>query len=380
LDTSFLGGSDAFVAKFSSTGSLVWSTFLGGGSAEWGYDITTDGQGGVYVTGNTYSTDFPTPGGWDTSQNGSCDAFVAKFNSSGSLVWSTFVGGANYEEGRGVTTDGQGGVYVTGWTHSTDFPAVAGWDTSYNGNDDAFVAKFSSTGPLVWSTFLGGGSDDGARGITTDGQGGVYVTGYTWSTDFPTPGGWDTSYNGDQDAFVAKFTEVWRLSVRSTPVTGVSIAGTPAGKTNYSSNRQAATAVNLAAPASVSRPGRYYAFVRWLRDGVAQRAGLRTLKFTITKPTTATAVFRELKYIKIKGPTTVNEGSTASYKCIAYFSSGAPLDVTAKAAWTESSVYISFLRPGLLRTYSVPANRTCRIRASYKGKSCYLDITVRNIR
>jgi len=210
-DTSYNGDRDAFVAKFSSAGSLLWSTFLGGNDSDWSLGITADASGDVYVTGETYSADFPTPAGYDTSYNGDGDAFIAKFSSAGSLLWSTFLGGNDLDQGFGIATDASGGVYVTGRTYSADFPTPTGYDTSFDGDRDAFVAKFSSAGSLLWSTFMGGSSIDYGRGITTDASGGVYVTGHTWSADFPTPGGYDTSHNGYPaafvypDAFVAKF-------------------------------------------------------------------------------------------------------------------------------------------------------------------------------
>jgi len=210
-DTSHNGGDDAFVAKFSSAGSLLWSTFLGGNDYDYGQDIAADGSGGVYVTGRTNSADFPTPAGYDTTHNGNYDAFVAKFNSAGSLAWSTFLGGNGYDYGQGIAADGSGGVYVTGYTASADFPTPGGFDTSHNGGDDAFVAKFSSAGSLLWSTFLGGNASDWGEGIATDASGGVYVTGSTSSADFPTPAGYDTSHNGGDDAFVAKFSSAGSL-------------------------------------------------------------------------------------------------------------------------------------------------------------------------
>ena len=203
-DTSLSGGQDAFVAKFDSSGTLLWGTYLGGSTNDLGYGIAVDGSGGVYVTGYTYSPNFPTPGGSDTSFNGKCDGFVAKLDSSGTLLWATYVGGSYYDEAYGIAVDGSGGVYVGGRTRSFDLPAPGGWDTSLSGGADGFVAKFDSSGTLLWATYLGGSGGELVSGIAADGSGGVYVTGYTFSTDFPTPGGWDTSYNSTGDAFVAK--------------------------------------------------------------------------------------------------------------------------------------------------------------------------------
>ncbi|MEX0655298.1 MAG: SBBP repeat-containing protein, partial [Phycisphaeraceae bacterium] len=148
-----------------------------------------------------------TAGAHDTSHDGFSDAFVARLSATGELAWSTYLGGADYDTGYGIAVDDAGAVYVTGRTGSSDFPTTAGaHDTSHNGGDDAFVARLSATGELAWSTYLGGAASDGGRGIAVDGAGAVYVTGGTDSSDFPTTAGaHDTSHNGNADAFIAKF-------------------------------------------------------------------------------------------------------------------------------------------------------------------------------
>ena len=220
FDTTY-SGDDAFVSKFSPSGALLWSTYLGGDIGEWASAITSDGDGNIYVAGATGSADFPTtPGAFDTTYNGGVspgdgDAFVSKFSPDGALLWSTYLGGS---EGDGVHTiaeDGEGNVYVAGITSSSDFPTPVGYDTSYNGwLWDAFISRFSASGTLLWSTYLGGDSGESASAITSDGDGNIYVAGATGSADFPTtPGAYDESYNGpdspsniEGDAFVSKFT------------------------------------------------------------------------------------------------------------------------------------------------------------------------------
>jgi Beta-propeller repeat len=123
---------------------LDYSTFLGGGDGDRGWDIAVDGSGRACVTGRTNSEDFPTTtGAFDTTFNGEQDAFVTKLNASGSaLDYSTFLGGGNADEGQGIAVDGSGRVYVTGFTSSADYPTTSGaFDTSHNGLDDAFVTK-----------------------------------------------------------------------------------------------------------------------------------------------------------------------------------------------------------------------------------------------
>ncbi|MBM4047789.1 MAG: hypothetical protein FJ279_22015, partial [Planctomycetes bacterium] len=202
------GGADAYVAKFNSEGSLVWSTYLGGSFYDYAGDIVTDTGGKwVYLTGTTGSSSFPTPGGWDTSQNGGADAFVAKFNPRGALTWATFLGGTQWDWGWGNVTEESGEVYVTGYTWSTNFPVTtSGWDTTHNGESDAFVAKLNASGAVVWSTYLGGANVDSGFAIAMDArENRLYVTGETKSPDFPVDGAWDASPNGDSDAFLAQF-------------------------------------------------------------------------------------------------------------------------------------------------------------------------------
>ena len=148
-DNTLNSGYDVFVAKLNGSGTaLVYSTYLGGGGDDYGYEIAVDGSGNAYVTGQTGSTNFPvSPGAYDTTINGGyCDAFVTKLDGSGSaMVYSTYLGGSSSDYGYGIAVDGSGNVYVTGFTNSTNFPVTPGaYDTTYNGdNYDVFVTKFS---------------------------------------------------------------------------------------------------------------------------------------------------------------------------------------------------------------------------------------------
>ncbi|HKZ63500.1 MAG TPA: PKD domain-containing protein, partial [Thermoplasmata archaeon] len=216
-DTTPNGGpQDVFVAKLDATGStLLYATFLGGSGNETGFGIAVDASGTAYLTGWTWdaATDFPTtPGAYDTTHNGGDDAFVAKLDATGStLVYATFLGGSGYDDGIGIAVDVSGSAYVTGSTYdaATDFPTTPGaYDTTHNGGYDAFVAKLDEVGSgLLYSTFLGGSRYDDGIGIVVDASGVAFVTGSTFSTDFPTtPGAYDRTHNGGEDAFVAKLT------------------------------------------------------------------------------------------------------------------------------------------------------------------------------
>jgi hypothetical protein len=210
-DTTFNGDYDAFLVKLNAGGTdLIYATFLGGSNEDDGYSIAVDGDGNAYVTGLTDSSDFPTiSGSYDTTFNGNYDAFSVKLNASGTnLLYATFLGGSYSDGGSSIALDGEGNAYLTGSTSSSDFPTVSGsYDTSYNGNEDAFLVKLNTDGTdLIYATFLGGSYPDGGSTIALDVDGNAYVTGYTYSSSFPTGPGYDTTYNGgDNDAFVVNF-------------------------------------------------------------------------------------------------------------------------------------------------------------------------------
>ncbi len=190
---------------------LLYSTYLGGSDADGGYDVAVDAEGCAYVTGYTWSTDFPTVNPYDGSLNGFADVFVAKLSASGSsLIYSTYLGGNDFDTddmGISIAVDGKGCAYVTGRTGSTNFPTVNPYDGSYNGLNDAFVTKLSASGnSLVYSTYLGGGyGDDRGFDIAVDSEGCAYVTGRTESPSFPIANPYDGSFNGGCDVFVIKF-------------------------------------------------------------------------------------------------------------------------------------------------------------------------------
>jgi hypothetical protein len=190
---------------------LTWSTFLGGCGSDEGYDIAVDGAGDVYVTGLTWSRDFPaTFGAYRITHRDSSDAFVLKLDPGGGLiVYATFLGGSSWDEAYGIAVDHEGSAYVGGRTASVDFPITDGaFDGTHNGGRDAFVAKVSPTGSvLAYCTFLGGNDHDKAYGIAVDGSGHAYLTGWTRSADFPTTAGaFSTAHAGrrEEDAFVVK--------------------------------------------------------------------------------------------------------------------------------------------------------------------------------
>ena len=187
---------------------LIWSTFLGGSGADYGYDIATDPSGRIWLTGFTESVDFPaTSGAFDTTA-GDRDAFVASLDPTGSeLLLATFLGGESWEEGFGLALDNAGSAYVTGYTQSADFPVTAGAvDSAVGGITDAFVVKLTPGGEgLCYATLLGGSEDEQGYAIAVDDSGRASVIGITDSDDFPTtPGAFQQTYNGQLDAFVVR--------------------------------------------------------------------------------------------------------------------------------------------------------------------------------
>lgn len=265
-------GSAAFVAKFHPSGDLVYAAYLGGSSREVAAYVEADSQGNAYIAGLTRSADFPTTDGvFDRSLDGTADAFVAKLSPTGALLFSVLIGGSDSENPGGVGVDAQGNVYVAGRTHSVDFPVTSGgsprqffesaqifvmkldptagfvrysvvlggerwdeaismdvdpggnvyltgqtssvnftatagaFDEALNGFEDAYAIKLDPFGNLVYATFLGGTDGDVGLSIVADAEGNAYIAGVTQSLDFPTtPDAIQPSLRGSSDAFVAK--------------------------------------------------------------------------------------------------------------------------------------------------------------------------------
>ncbi len=188
------GTTDAYVAKYNASGSRQWMTFLGGGGSDRGYGLVLDSAGNIFVSGTSGAT-------WGSPRRAftsGTDAFVAKLNPSGSLQWTTFLGGNAADEGRGIAVDGSGYLYLSG-------SSEAAWGNptrrAYASGRDAFVAKLNSSGDFQWNTFLGGASTDEGNDIAcSTALGGLIfssgTSGGTWGTPI-------RAFGGGRDGFAA---------------------------------------------------------------------------------------------------------------------------------------------------------------------------------
>ncbi len=236
FQTNYLGNLDAFVTKFDTNGAIVYSTFLGGGvlnninQSSSGQGIVVDINGDAFIAGYTQVTNFPVKNALQPTNGGICDAFVTELNPAGNgLIFSTYLGGKGFDAANGITLDGNGDAIITGYTLSTNFPTVYAAQPVYGGNGDAFVAKLTADGSaLVYSTYLGGSNSENnvsasslgsasastlaanlGGGLAVDFDGNAYVTGWTYSTNFPVLNAFQptnaTSYYGFySDTFVTK--------------------------------------------------------------------------------------------------------------------------------------------------------------------------------
>ena len=208
LQPSLSGTSDVFVSKLNSAGDqLAFSTYLGGSQDDAATSIAIDPAGNVYVTGATLSGNFTTSNAVQAAHGGGIfDGFVLKLNAAGNqIIYSTFLGGAGSDRGMRIAADAMGAAYVTGDTHSTNFPLSGALQGTAAGSSDAFLTKLNPNGTLAYSTYVGGDGIDGGTGIAVDSSGGALVTGFTGSTNFPLVEPVQINLSGGSfDAFVAR--------------------------------------------------------------------------------------------------------------------------------------------------------------------------------
>lgn len=205
------GTQDAFLSKFSGAGALQWSTYYGGTGNDIGYAVVCDKWRSVYVTGATGSTAaIATTGAFNTTQSGTLNGFVARFDTGGNRIWGTYYGSGNFTStyGLGISTDPAGSVYFTGETNASAGIASAGSYQSALGGFfayNAFAAKFDSAGNRHWGTYYGSTNTYGFS-IANDTLGSLYIAGYTTSnTAIASSNAYQSTYGGGQDGFLSKF-------------------------------------------------------------------------------------------------------------------------------------------------------------------------------
>jgi hypothetical protein len=214
------GGNDVIVVKLNSLGTaLIYSTFIGGNSADAGYDIALDASNNAYITGDTESSNFKvTPNVLQNNHEGGwTDAFVTKINTTGTaLIYSTYLGGNGDDTAHSIAVDSNDNAYITGRTESTNFDITSGaFQTTNAAGRDVFASKLNATGSaLLYSTYIGGNNNDVGLSIALDTSTNAYITGLTWSTNlYTTTGAFQTVNSGTRDIFVFKLDMLPELSI-----------------------------------------------------------------------------------------------------------------------------------------------------------------------
>ena len=219
------------MAKFDGSGStLLFCTYLGGSGDDRAYAATVDAAGNIYVAGRTTSSNFPVASALQTTLKGSEDGFVLKLSAGGNqILFSTYLGGSGADAVNGIAVDPAGYIYLAGDTSSTNFPVYSGFSSASQGGQDAFVTKLTPSGnAIVYSSYLGGQATDHATAITVNAAGNAFVTGSTYSINFPVNLAVQGTSGGNQDAFVSELSVGGNALVFSTYLGGSSgFAGLP---------------------------------------------------------------------------------------------------------------------------------------------------------
>jgi len=206
--------------------TLVYSSYLGGSAADYGYSVAVDSSGCAYTVGETWSTNFPLLNPIQSVQAGDTDIFVTKWNAAGTgIVYSTYIGGSNRDVPLSIVVDAAGNAHIAGYTYSANFPITSGaLRSTFSGQSKAFVLELNPSGnSLIYSTFLGGSGNDYATGIAVDSTGQAYISGYTASVDFPVSStAFQSSYGGGEfDGFFAKLNPAGSQLVYATYLGGI---------------------------------------------------------------------------------------------------------------------------------------------------------------
>ena len=316
---------------------MVYSTYLGGTGSDHGAAIAVDTAGSAYVTGSTFSTDFPMANAFQPSNGGGQDAFISRLSADGnSLIFSTYFGGSggglSYpESGQGIALDGQGSVYVAGMTSSPNLPMTQPLQASLDGWEDAFIVKLTSAGWPVYSTYLGGSGVDYANAIAVDAGGNVYVVGYTYSMDLPVVNALQPviSAAGDVDAFVGVLNASGNALVYLSYLGGAgadtasSVALDSAGGV-YIAGWTMSTNFPLLHPLQSTNGGNYGAFVLKMQQVALRIACTHTGSFTQGQNGNYTVTVSNTSAVPASGTVIVNDT----------VSSGLTLVSIAGTGWT----------------------------------------------
>ncbi|MCU0437792.1 MAG: T9SS type A sorting domain-containing protein [Raineya sp.] len=209
--TNNAGGRDALLIKFSNSGVRQWATYYGGSGDEALVGLVIDNNDHLILTSNTNSTTgIATSGAYQTSLNGGNDAYLAKFNPNGGIIWSTYYGGTSNDTGFGLSVNSLNDIYLSGFTSSTGMATSGSHQATYGGgSDDGFLVKFNSSGVRQWATYYGGSNSDQSRDCVFERSSNhIYITGFTFSTNNISSGGsHQASYGGNRDGFIAKITD-----------------------------------------------------------------------------------------------------------------------------------------------------------------------------
>ncbi len=377
-------GQDTFLAKFSPNGSsLVYSTYLGGGSMDTGFGVAVDSAGSAYVTGQAFSTNFPTTtSAFQTVNNGGgngSNAYLTKFSpNGGSLLYSTFLGGTTVsgDQASAIAVDSEGSAYITGIARSANFPTLEAFQTTNRDNYTAFVTKFGPNGDsLVYSTFLGGTTEDFGQGIAVDGAGAAYLTGTTYSTNFPTQSPFQSTNLGG-GAFVTKIAPYpspneYPLTVTASPSNGGAVSAIPTSKNG---SYAFGTSVQLTA-----LPANGYGFVGFTGD-LTGSANPQSLVISTARSVTAT--FAPLAILSVASHHTGNfmQGQMgATYAITVSNASGAPAtngQITVAESLPAGLTLVSMNGGATWNCSTLPSCTTSSVLAAGSNSSITVTINV----
>ncbi|MEO8235087.1 MAG: T9SS type B sorting domain-containing protein [Flavobacterium sp.] len=232
---------DSYIGKFNSNGQRIWGTYYGGYEAEYNFSLKVDLEDNIYISGNTRSTELiSTPNSHQEINGGSTDAYLSKFNQNGMLIWGTYYGGIGLEDWGYYKIDinQNNEVFLSGSTMSPNNISTPGsYSENLNGSADIFIAKFNKNGTRTWGTYFGGNITEFCQGIKVDNIGGIYILGYTFSTNgITTPNSFQQYTNNSPARFLEKFFDCQSLTnvTSNSPICiGSSIQLNASGGINY---------------------------------------------------------------------------------------------------------------------------------------------------